>query len=345
MAADDTQFERRFYGGGSVVASQLEPDTNVTGYGVADNKSAGYSVNLGYDITPHWSAEVYYTDLGEASIDRNSDDSIAGEIAYQHMGVSAIGYAWNLNDAISNRQGNDSHALERREGLSVFGRVGLGLMDNSTDLPYERVNDMHMHLGGGLEYGFENGFAARAEVVSYDTDALAMQVGLVKRFGSASSTMSEPRDVYEPVPQVQRVQLSAPLAPVATPTPPPAPRKQVQKVVVRLPYVFFASDKSDLTGASMEKLQILAATMKRYPTLRLLVNGHTDSISDDKYNLGLSFRRAAAVKRYLMSQGINPSRLETAGSGEGTPITSNQDKRGRAQNRRVEFKILQKQRP
>lgn len=334
-AGDD--FNRRFYGGASIVASELEPNPNGTGYQNGETGSSGYSVNVGYDLSPHWSAEVYYADLGEAEMN-NADGSHADDISYQHMGISAIGYAWNMEDGFD----GDKEYLSRREGLSAYGRVGVGIMDNSTSLPYERLNDAHIHLGGGLEYGFDNGLAARAEVVSYDTDALAMQMGIVKRFGDSGAPVNMGNSAA--LPQVQRVELQ-PDAPIPQVAPvKPLPRKKVQKVVVRLPYVFFATGKADLTSASVHKLKKLVATMKQYPALRLLVNGHTDSIDDEHYNLNLSLRRAAVVKKYLISQGVDGSRLQTQAFGETQPVSTNKDPKGRAQNRRVEFKLLQKQR-
>ena len=68
--------------------------------------------------------------------------------------------------------------------------------------------------------------------------------------------------------------------------------------------------------------------------------GHTDSIGTDAYNQKLSERRAASVKAYLVSKGIDPNRIYTEGKGKKNPIASNKTKEGRAQNRRVEIEIV-----
>ena len=68
--------------------------------------------------------------------------------------------------------------------------------------------------------------------------------------------------------------------------------------------------------------------------------GYTDSIGTEQYNLGLSQRRANAVKEYLVSKGIAANRIYTEGKGEADPIASNATREGRAQNRRVEIEIV-----
>ena len=68
--------------------------------------------------------------------------------------------------------------------------------------------------------------------------------------------------------------------------------------------------------------------------------GHTDSIGSNKYNFGLSERRAESAKKRLLELGLSPKRiLEIEGRGEEEPIATNETKEGRAQNRRVEFKL------
>ncbi len=80
--------------------------------------------------------------------------------------------------------------------------------------------------------------------------------------------------------------------------------------------------------------------LKESPNLRVRIEGHTDSVGPDAYNMNLSRQRAEAVMNYLVSQGIDYDRMEVLGKGEGYPVASNDTEEGRAHNRRIEFIIL-----
>ncbi len=115
------------------------------------------------------------------------------------------------------------------------------------------------------------------------------------------------------------------------------------KVTLSENIVNFAFDKSDLTTAAKANLDKLAEVLKNNPDTNINIYGHTDSRGTDAYNQGLSERRAAAVKSYLMSLGVAGSRMFTMGVGEKEPKATNETEAGRAQNRRVEFAITANQ--
>ncbi|MBT2748738.1 MULTISPECIES: OmpA family protein [unclassified Lysobacter] len=103
----------------------------------------------------------------------------------------------------------------------------------------------------------------------------------------------------------------------------------------------FAFDQADILPAAEENLRTLAALIgKTHGTVRL--KGYTDAKGDDAYNLGLSKRRADAVKTWMTANGVPTERLQAAGYGEADPVAPNQrpdgsdDSGGRAKNRRVE---------
>lgn len=108
--------------------------------------------------------------------------------------------------------------------------------------------------------------------------------------------------------------------------------------------VLFKYKSDDLNKPARRELDELAAKygalMKQYPTLKLQVSGHTDSVASDEYNLKLSERRAASVLKYLVSKGIDKARIISIGFGEKKPVATNETDAGRAQNRRVELKLL-----
>jgi outer membrane protein OmpA-like peptidoglycan-associated protein len=83
----------------------------------------------------------------------------------------------------------------------------------------------------------------------------------------------------------------------------------------------------------------IADAMNQYPDTVARIEGHTDSIGSETYNMELSIRRASAVRDLLLQRGVAATRLETVGFGETIPIASNDTEAGRLQNRRVEIKI------
>jgi OOP family OmpA-OmpF porin len=122
-----------------------------------------------------------------------------------------------------------------------------------------------------------------------------------------------------------------------TPPPPPPP-----KVIDRLTlHVNFDFDKSDIRPADVAELQKAIDFVKKYPGYQVSIEGHTDGIGSEKYNQGLSERRAAAVKEYLLQHGVpEAQRLKTVGYGKSRPIADNSTEKGRFENRRVEILIL-----
>lgn len=120
--------------------------------------------------------------------------------------------------------------------------------------------------------------------------------------------------------------------------------KQTERgLLVTLGDVLFAFDKSELLPNAGPRLDRLAAFLKAYPQRRLLVEGYTDGVGSDAYNLQLSERRAAAVRNALMMRGVDPSRITTRGYGKAYPVADNGSAEGRALNRRVEVVIADEQ--
>jgi outer membrane protein OmpA-like peptidoglycan-associated protein len=102
----------------------------------------------------------------------------------------------------------------------------------------------------------------------------------------------------------------------------------------------FDTDKDHIKAVSRPNIDNAVEVMKKYPTLRVRVIGHTDSQGAYKHNIDLSQRRAASVKASMVEQGIADDRIETSGVGPDQPIDSNETSDGRAKNRRIEFQII-----
>lgn len=111
--------------------------------------------------------------------------------------------------------------------------------------------------------------------------------------------------------------------------------------IILLVEVQFKQSQSELTEAAKERLNELATWLKSNPQILAEISGHTSSVGNEKLNLKLSYQRAHAVRNYLKKQGIEYERLTAKGYGGAQPVMSNDTEKGRAQNRRVELKILQ----
>ena len=111
-----------------------------------------------------------------------------------------------------------------------------------------------------------------------------------------------------------------------------------QNVVLR--GVNFENDSARLTAQAKRLLDDSATTMKNQSNLKVLVAGHTDGNGSDAYNDTLSKERAESVRQYLISKGVEASRLASEGFGKSQPLESNDTAEGRASNRRVEFRLV-----
>lgn len=105
--------------------------------------------------------------------------------------------------------------------------------------------------------------------------------------------------------------------------------------------VNFAFDSAKLRDLAIPTLDKIAGTLKANSDYSASLEGHTDSIGPESYNMKLSLRRANSVADYLVSKGVNRNSLKISGFGESKPVQSNKTSKGRAANRRVEIKITQ----
>ncbi|MDG2307835.1 MAG: OmpA family protein [Candidatus Binatia bacterium] len=127
-----------------------------------------------------------------------------------------------------------------------------------------------------------------------------------------------------------------PPPPAPEPPPPAAPAKR--KIILR--GVNFDFDKSNIRADAQPILNAAIDVLKAEPGINVSVQGYTDSIGSDAYNLKLSQRRAESVTRYMVTGGVSATRLTAVGFGESDPVATNETEDGRAQNRRVELRVL-----
>ncbi|WP_316814333.1 OmpA family protein [Pedobacter heparinus] len=140
--------------------------------------------------------------------------------------------------------------------------------------------------------------------------------------------------VEKPAPPVEEKK------PEPAPEPKPAPAPVEEKPDYNFSKVFFEFDSGVLKTASFAVLDKIATEMKKDPSAKFILNGHSSIEGSAEHNMSLSVDRANAVKSYLVNAGVNVSNLSIKGFGATEPAASNDTEEGRIQNRRVEFKKL-----
>ncbi len=216
-------------------------------------------------------------------------------------------------------------------------------------------------VGVGVLYTVSDRIALRGEIAAryYRDTSSAQEAGLAgpglphtygpKQWLDSMATIGLVINMGHPAPP-------PPAAPPPPPPPPPAapPPLPPQHVVIDLRGVNFKFDRPKkgetnigptLKPPASDSVAILdqaVDTLNRYPQVSIEIDGYTDSVGTDKYNQGLSERRANIVDQYLTSHGIDASRItDVKGFGEADPIDTNKTSAGRQRNRRVEFKVEQ----
>ncbi len=310
------RIQRHVYAGLGVGASRLEPDTSeVPTANVDDRVEPGGQLTVGMDLSRQVAVELHTADLGSAGI------SPTGRINYHLTGVSALLYA-----------GKNRHRF-KRTGLTGYGRIGAGFLDNSTvgDVNFVQDNQTHLLLGAGVEYMTRLGLGLRAEGIAFDEDVQYAQLGLVYRTGKRQR--NRPVEIVQ-APEPAPVVIAPPVPAVVVA---PKPVDTCSDVVGVLNGVEFHTDSDELTHEAQGVLNGVARRLSECTSVPVRISAHTDSRGADEYNYALSERRADSVVRFLSDYGIDPERLDAQAFGETSPIDTNDTKEGRKRNRRVEL--------
>ncbi len=155
----------------------------------------------------------------------------------------------------------------------------------------------------------------------------------------------KPEPVIEPIPEPIIIPEPEPVVipepvPEPIPEPAPAPKPEIEfkkDVNLVIEGVVFKTGSAELTPGALVILNKVVQTLKDFPEVKLSIQGHTDSDGSDASNLDLSQRRAKSVRTYLVSKGIDGTRLTTAGYGESRPRVANDTPANKQINRRIEF--------
>ncbi len=304
---------RHIYASAGLGVSRMNPDASeVPAFTVNDRVERGGQATIGVDLSRQMAVELHSADLGSAGFDPG------GRINYHIAGASALVYA-----------GKNRHNFKRR-GLSGYGRVGLGYLENTPvgNVPFVKDNATHVLFGAGVEYMTRLGLGLRAEGIAFEEDAQYAQLGVIYRTGRRPEAeiveiAEEPVIIPEPV--------------AAVPQPEPVPYNTCDHLSGVLEGVNFHTDSAQLTDTATQILDQVAFSLQDCSTTPVSISAHTDSVGAESYNQGLSERRASSVVDYLSNRGIDGSRLSSTAYGETAPIDTNDTAEGRQRNRRVEL--------
>jgi len=116
-------------------------------------------------------------------------------------------------------------------------------------------------------------------------------------------------------------------------------RETQRGLIVDINDVLFDFNQYTLKSGAREKLAKVAGILLAYPGLKVQLEGHTDSVGSDEYNMKLSQQRADSVRTYVVSQGVPAETVTAVGLGKADPVATNDNAAGRQQNRRVDMVV------
>lgn len=337
--ADDTGW----YAGANVGQSRAKIDNERinnsllgSGFGTTsisnDDRDAGYKIFGGYQFNKNFALEGGYFDLGKFGYTATTvpAGTLNGNIKLKGLNLDLVG------------------TLPITEKFSAFGRVGVNYAEAKDSFtgtgaiqvlnPNPSKRDTNLKVGLGLQYAFTDSLAMRAEVERYRIDDAVgnkgdidlVSVGLLYKFGRETSAPAPLAVMPEPVA----------VAAAAAPQPVAATPQPVSEKVTFAAEALFDFDKSAVKPEGKAALDDLLRKLQGMDTEVMITVGHTDSVGRDAYNQKLSIRRAEAVKAYLVSKGMEATRVYTEGKGEAQPIADNKTAQGRAKNRRVVVEVV-----
>ncbi|WP_234030382.1 OmpA family protein [Undibacterium sp. 14-3-2] len=301
------------------------------------DRDDAYKLMLGKQMNRYFAIEGGYFDLGKFGFDATAmpAGSLNGSASFRGLNLDLVGQ------------------LPLSERFSLLGRIGGNYTKANVHFTGNRLfavtdpnpteTKLNPKIGVGLEYKLTEALAVRGEVERYRVndavhnrgDIDFYSVSLVYKFGQ---TAAQPpvRTNVAPMPIARTPE---PAAVVLSQAPPQAPQPVSEKITFSAE-ALFDFDRSLVKTEGRLAIDDLLEKLRGMNTEVMITVGHTDSIGSPEYNQKLSVRRAEAVKAYLVTKGIDASRIYTEGKGETQPVADNKTQEGRAKNRRVTIEVV-----
>lgn len=312
----------------SLLRSQMGAGLTLGAYD-RDRTGTGYKLGLGHQMTRIWAIEGGYFDLGKFSFSGNTTPagSLSGQLRSQGLNLDLVARV-PVTENLS--------ALARVGGVYTRTRDnfdGTGAAASIHTNPTTRGSGYK--AGVGLQYAISPTLSVKAEAERYRVyDAVGQRgninlvsVGLVIPFDRPARPVRTaamqpmppsppPAPIVAPPPPA-----AAPVPPAPTPPPPPPPPRP-QRVSFSAESLF-GFDQAVVSADGRVALDDFAGKLRGTNYSQIAVEGHTDRIGTEQYNMKLSQRRADAVKSYLVSNGgVDPSKISATGLGESKPVTT-----------------------
>ena len=312
-------------------ARQLTTASQTVNAWSSDEKDVGFKLFAGKHINRYLAVEGGYFDLGDFSYTTRTvqGGTLTGDVRIRGINADLIG------------------KLPVSQRFMLFARAGMAYVKADTDFSGSRVNEAapaehnegkwKPHFGVGAEMSLSQKLSLRLEAervrtrdfLSDNGKADLYSLALVYKLGNPA-----PAPVYVAPPAPAPVEAAPAPAPVE-----PAPVPTSEKVSFAAE-ALFDFDKAIVKPEGKAALDDLLNKLQGMNTEVMVTVGHTDSIGTDAYNQKLSLRRAEAVKAYIVSKGVDQSRVYTEGKGETQPVADNSTSEGRAKNRRVTVEVV-----
>lgn len=352
-ALSSRQDDDRIYG--FILGTAFAPDTGKRiGAEDAEGFWPGVQIGLGTKISQSvnfeinaWTDSIDQSDSGQGGYERRG---IGAQIQWFFAESNATHPYALLGAGIQNTRVDNYLTVQNYEAQNEIVDVGLGMLFRS------RSNGLSLRT----EIRNRSDFLDRPQQGRQTLNEWMLAIGLQMPFGS-NPEPSEPEEIIIEEPQIiavldtdgdgvddSRDQCPQTIVGVAVDTNGCEPKSEepiqqcsddivtdIECLPREMAVVLFGSDSASLSNKGKATLTRLADQMKAIDNFSVIVTGHTDSLGDADYNLALSYRRAEAVKVFLVHKGVPEDRVRVATLGESAPTSDNDTLEGRQKNRRV----------